>query len=225
MIPLIIIDNEESLGRIIARQMSGISFQGNDYQAQHYTNTATGYQALMRTIAENNYFAALLTDNDIESKNNGLSLIQRLRSEDFRIPIMLMSAYEIEQQALEAGADQFILKPTENITKPVEDGLNSYAMRNIVESLCWPIKGVVPTGDRFDLIDYNLRKLEEQGLVHKKGNKYFASKDFSQGVEMAVRLANGTTGMHGVLAQAVEPLPERKVTIACPPYGQARRIK
>ncbi len=225
MIPLVIIDDEESVGRMIARQMSTSSFQGQNYQAQYHRNTTEGYQALMRAIAENNYFAALLTDNDIESKDNGLNLIQRLKREEFRIPIMLMSAHNIKQKAIEAGADHFILKPIEDIAKSIEEWLNIYAMRNVVENLCWPIKGISPTQDRFDLMNYNIKKLREQGLIKEKQGKYYAATNFSQGIEITVRLTNGTTGMHGVLAEAAEPLPERKVTIACPPYGLATRIK
>jgi len=229
---VIIIDDEIVRGELCKRVLSRENrMSPHNFEAYHYTDTQLGYGALMEIINANG-FAVLLTDNDVEKGNAGLDLIKKIREERIRIPIVQMSGLGIEHESITCGADYFVMKSAglDSLLNAVRNALNIYAMRNIIEGLCPPFRGIpldYTTRDRFDIVCYNLNQFEKQGLVVVNNGKLSVLKEkisqFEDGVDVAINLTNGASGLEGIAGQLAEPVPDGVVKIAYR-EGVARRV-
>lgn len=127
-VKVLIVDDEESISSSL-----GKFFKIDDIESDAAEN---GYSA-QRMLRENPYDAALV---DLKMPGmDGLELIKWMRSEGFRMPIIMASAHgEIEDavKALKEGAQDYVVKPfdPEEMTIKLKNLVEASNLRAVVES-------------------------------------------------------------------------------------------
>jgi len=112
MIKIAIIDDEDEILKVLER------FLGRDFAVRTFSNPTTGFQEVLKGD-----FDLLLCDI-MMPQLNGLTLLKQLRERNCNIKVIMMTAYDSLDKALEAhayGAKNYIKKPF----KSLEDVRNS----------------------------------------------------------------------------------------------------
>ena len=80
----------------------------------HIQSVLSGDQAIMQINKKNDYDLIIL---DIKlPKMNGIEILEWLRSEEIKTPVIVCTAYaseDMQKQCMKAGADEYITKPLE----------------------------------------------------------------------------------------------------------------
>ena len=124
---ILIVDDEESISSSLVK-----FFKIDDIESDTAEN---GYSA-QRMLRENPYDAALV---DLKMPGmDGLELIRWMRSEGFRMPIIMASAHgEIEDavNALNEGAQDYVVQPfdPEEMTIKLKNLVEASTLRAVVE--------------------------------------------------------------------------------------------
>ena len=106
MIKIAIIDDEDEILKVLAR------FLHKEFEVKTYTNPVIGFQEVLKGD-----FDLLLCDI-MMPQLHGLSLLKQLRGKNCAIKVIMMTAYDSLDKALEAhkyGAKNYIKKPFKSL--------------------------------------------------------------------------------------------------------------
>jgi DNA-binding NtrC family response regulator len=106
MIKIAIIDDEDEILKVLAR------FLHKEFEVKTYTNPVIGFQEVLKGD-----FDLLLCDI-MMPQLDGLSLLKQLRGKNCHIKVIMMTAYDSLDKALEAhkyGAKNYIKKPFKSL--------------------------------------------------------------------------------------------------------------
>jgi DNA-binding NtrC family response regulator len=106
MIKIAIIDDEDEILKVLQRSLS------RDFEVTTFTNPVVGFQEVLKGS-----FDLLLCDI-MMPQLDGLSLLKQLRERNCHIKVIMMTAYDSLDKALEAhtyGAKNYIKKPFKSL--------------------------------------------------------------------------------------------------------------
>ena len=101
---VLIVDDEPLLARTLANALRDVGFDAV---------TAESVEQAEQVLFPQNEFVLVVLDHKLP-RATGLSLLERMRAEEMRTPVVLMTAYEtttMHARALELSVDGFFRKP------------------------------------------------------------------------------------------------------------------